>query len=82
MDAMPVAATDAAAPVVPPVRRDSFAWLQEMAKEAAAQQKRKAAETPRRLFLPGFDIGVFPNHLNRSSLIAPIARLASRKIHQ
>ncbi|MBF8177618.1 hypothetical protein IXC47_07995 [Herminiimonas contaminans] len=28
------------------------------------------------MFLPGFDIGAMPNHLNRSSLIAPIARRA------
>ncbi|NHZ45017.1 hypothetical protein F1609_33480 [Massilia sp. CCM 8693] len=33
------------------------------------------------MFLPGFDIGAFPNHLNRSSFIAPIAR-GKRKRHQ
>ncbi|HBP5039397.1 hypothetical protein J5F29_18600 [Pseudomonas aeruginosa] len=33
------------------------------------------------MFLPGFDIGAFPNHLNRSSLIAPIAR-GKRKFHR
>ncbi|KAA3650457.1 MAG: hypothetical protein DWQ11_16895 [Proteobacteria bacterium] len=33
------------------------------------------------MFVPGFDIGAFPNHLNRSSLIAPIAR-GSRKFHR
>lgn len=46
--------------------------------------EQKAAQTPRRLFLPGIDIGeigAFPNHLNRSSLIAPIARRA-RKFHR
>ncbi|NWL76771.1 hypothetical protein DM872_07915 [Pseudomonas taiwanensis] len=32
------------------------------------------------MFLPGFAIGAFPNHLNRSSLIAPIAR-SERKQH-
>lgn len=32
------------------------------------------------LFLPGFDIGAMPNHLNRSSLIAPVAR-GKRKAH-
>jgi hypothetical protein len=32
------------------------------------------------LFLPGFDIGALPNHLNRSSLIAPVKR-ALRKFH-
>ncbi|MGC8731294.1 MAG: hypothetical protein ACP5RC_03425, partial [Halothiobacillaceae bacterium] len=41
----------------------------------------KAAETPRQMFLPGFDIGAFPNHLNRSSFIAPIAR-GRRKFHR
>jgi hypothetical protein len=33
------------------------------------------------LFLPGFDIGAFPNHLNRSSFVAPIAR-ERRKFHR
>lgn len=42
--------------------------------------ERKAAETPKQMFLPGFDIGAMPNHLNRSSLIAPIAR-GKRKTH-
>lgn len=36
---------------------------------------------PQQLFLPGFDIGAFPNHLNRSSLIAPIAR-GKRRFHR
>lgn len=42
--------------------------------------ERKAAETPKQMFLPGFDIGAMPNHLNRSSLIAPVAR-GKRKTH-
>jgi hypothetical protein len=33
------------------------------------------------MFLPGFNVGGFPNHLNRSSFIAPIAR-GRRKLHQ
>ena len=41
----------------------------------------KASETPVQMFLPGFDIGAFPNHLNRSSFIAPIAR-GVRKFHR
>jgi hypothetical protein len=41
----------------------------------------KATEAPRQMFLPGFDIGAFPNHLNRSSFIAPIAR-GVRKFHR
>lgn len=45
------------------------------------QRQTTAAQTPRQLFLPGFDIGAMPNHLNRSSLIAPIAR-GPRKFHR
>lgn len=41
---------------------------------ALASFEAKKAAVPERLFLPGFDIGAMPNHLNRSSLIAPIAR--------
>lgn len=33
------------------------------------------------MYLPGFDIGAMPNHLNRSSIIAPIAR-GRRKFHR
>ncbi|MBK8382720.1 MAG: hypothetical protein IPL16_12700 [Ignavibacteria bacterium] len=33
------------------------------------------------MFLPGFDLGAIPNHLNRSSFIAPIAR-GRRKFHR
>lgn len=48
---------------------------------AAHKQSAVADEkTPRQMFLPGFDLGAFPNHLNRSSLIAPIAR-GRRKFH-
>lgn len=39
-----------------------------------------SSETQAQMFLPGFDIGAMPNHLNRSSLIAPIAR-GKRKAH-
>lgn len=42
--------------------------------EARKRLEQQATETPRQMFLPGFDIGAFPNHLNRSSFIAPIAR--------
>jgi len=61
--------------------RDPFAWLEKKAAEASAAAEQKAAETPRQLWLPGFDLGAFPNHLNRSSLIAPIAR-GRRKFHR
>ncbi|MEW9046069.1 hypothetical protein [Stutzerimonas stutzeri] len=40
----------------------------------------KEEAVSRYMFLPGFAIGAFPNHLNRSSLIAPIAR-NERKQH-
>lgn len=62
-------------------KRDPLEWIQQKAAEVAARAEQKAAETPRQLWLPGFDIGAFPNHLNRSSLIAPIAR-GRRKFHR
>ncbi len=62
-------------------KRDPLEWIKQKAAEVAAQAKQKAAETPRQMFLPGFDIGAFPNHLNRSSFIAPIAR-GRRKFHR
>ncbi|MFN3920295.1 MAG: hypothetical protein ACK4JF_08440, partial [Methylohalobius sp.] len=49
-------------------------WLRQRAAAAQASAEQQAAETPRQLWLPGFDIGAMPNHLNRSSLFAPIAR--------
>jgi hypothetical protein len=61
--------------------RDPLQWVKQKAAEMAAKGEQKAAETPRQLFLPGFDIGAFPNHLNRSSFIAPIAR-GRRKFHR
>lgn len=48
---------------------------------SAADAEKAAAETLAELFLPGFDIGAMPNHLNRSSFIAPIAR-GTRKFHR
>lgn len=66
-------------------RRKSFdevmACVQKRASLAHAAADQLAAETPRQIFLPGFDIGAMPNHLNRSSLIAPIAR-GRRKFHR
>ena len=62
-------------------KRDPLEWIKQKAAEVAAKGEQRAAETPRQLFLPGFDIGAFPNHLNRSSFIAPIAR-GRRKRHQ
>ena len=62
-------------------KTDPFTWLEKKAAEFAKAAEQKAAETPRQMFLPGFDIGAFPNHLNRSSFIAPIAR-GRRKFHR
>ena len=56
-------------------------WLLDRTRKARDAAEVKAAETPRQLFLPGFDIGAFPNHLNRSSFIAPVAR-GKRKYHR
>ena len=61
--------------------REIFSWLARRTAEAEAAVDRQTAQQPRQLFLPGFDIGAFPNHLNRSSLIAPIAR-RRRKFHR
>lgn len=60
---------------------DPLEWVKQKAAEVAAQAEQKAAETPRQLWLPGFDLGAMPNHLNRSSLFAPIAR-GRRKFHR
>jgi hypothetical protein len=66
-------------------RRKTLDELLEITKKRGAVGRdvadQKAAETPRQMFLPGFDIGAFPNHLNRSSFIAPIAR-GRRKFHR
>lgn len=61
--------------------QNSLAWLKQKAADVAASVEQRAAETPRQMFLPGFDIGAMPNHLNRSSFIAPIAR-GRRKYHR
>jgi hypothetical protein len=66
-------------------RRKTLDELLEITKQPGAAGRevaeQKAAETPLQMFLPGFDIGAFPNHLNRSSFIAPIAR-GRRKFHR
>ena len=62
-------------------KTDSREWLKQKAAAVVAQAEQKATETPRQMFLPGFDIGALPNHLNRSSFIAPIAR-GRRKFHR
>ena len=66
-------------------RRKTLDELLEKTKQRTATSsevaEQKAADKPRQMFLPGFDIGAFPNHLNRSSFIAPIAR-GRRKFHR
>lgn len=69
-----------------PRRRKTLDELLERTKQrtvatSSEVAEQKAADKPRQMFLPGFDIGAFPNHLNRSSFIAPIAR-GRRKRHQ
>jgi hypothetical protein len=63
------------------IQSDTLGWIRQKTAQAREAAEQKAAETPRQLFLPGFDIGAFPNHLNRSSFIAPIAR-GRRKFHR
>lgn len=61
-----------------------FPGIAERARQAlerAANKAEQEAEQPRQMFLPGFDLGAFPNHINRSSFIAPIAR-GRRKFHR
>lgn len=68
-----------------PRRRKTLDELLERTKQRTAASsevaEQKAADKLRQMFLPGFDIGAFPNHLNRSSFIAPIAR-GRRKFHR
>lgn len=61
--------------------KDLFGWVQQKAVEAQEKIEQRAAENPVQMFLPGFDIGAMPNHLNRSSFISPIAR-GKRKFHR
>lgn len=61
--------------------KDPFEWVRRKAAEASARIERQAAETPRQLFLPGFNLGAMPNHINRSSLFAPVAR-GRRRYHR
>lgn len=71
--------------MVEPKRKKTFDESLALAKTKAESVRQaaeeKAANTSRQLFLPGFDIGAMPNHLNRSSFIAPIAR-GQRKFHR
>lgn len=61
---------------------DSSAKSTPIASPARQENSRggKGKVTSQSMFLPGFALGAFPNHLNRSSLIAPIAR-NKRKEH-
>lgn len=49
-------------------------------KEAVDAAEQKPVD-PRQMWLPGFDLGAMPNHINRSSLFAPVAR-GARKFHR
>ncbi len=60
---------------------ETMALVKARGTKVQADADKAASETPKQLFLPGFDIGAFPNHLNRSSFIAPIAR-GRRKFHR
>lgn len=60
---------------------EAMASVQERIVRNQIAAERRMAETPQQLFLPGFDIGALPNHLNRSSFIAPIAR-GRRQFHR
>ena len=59
---------------------ESVALVKARGARVQADADKAASEKPKQMFLPGFDIGAMPNHLNRSSLIAPIAR-GKRKAH-
>ena len=62
-------------------KRDPLEWVKQKAAEAAARLEEAAAQQPRQLWLPGFDLGAMPNHINRSSLFAPVAR-GRRRFHR
>ncbi|BBD78408.1 hypothetical protein HPTL_P063 (plasmid) [Hydrogenophilus thermoluteolus] len=62
-------------------KEDPIAWVQQKAAEALQRLDQKMASQPVQMYLPGFDLGAFPNHVNRSSLFAPIAR-GRRKFHR
>lgn len=61
--------------------KDPLEWVKKKAAEVQEAADKSATEIPRQMFLPGFDIGAMPNHLNRSSFIAPIAR-GRRQFHR
>lgn len=64
------------------MKKNSLEWLRERANESEKKADTATSNNPQELFLPGcVDVGALPNHLNRSSLIAPIAR-GRRKFHQ
>jgi hypothetical protein len=62
---------------------DNFQWLRNKTAAVEAQKEKRAAETPRQMFLPGMDelMRAMPNHIARSSLFAPVAR-GRKKIHK
>lgn len=60
---------------------DPLSRIQDLARQARKRAEQRLSEVPCQMYLPGFNIGTMPNHLNRSSLIAPIAR-GRRKFHR
>lgn len=51
-----------------------MARLAEITARAQARLDRHTDAQRETLFLPGFDLGTLPNHINRSSLFAPVGR--------
>lgn len=59
---------------------ETIALVKARGEKVQADADKSASESLKQLFLPGFDLGAMPNHLNRSSLIAPVTR-GKRKVH-
>ena len=63
--------------------KDALEWIEQRQKAAEKQTDQVADQTPVQMFLPGLEeaMRALPNHINRSSLFAPIAR-GRRKFHR
>ncbi|WP_394672141.1 plasmid-related transcriptional repressor protein [Limnobacter sp.] len=48
--------------------------VRQWSQNAEENLEQEACSKQRELWIPGFSLGAFPNHLNRSSLFAPIAK--------
>ena len=62
---------------------DVAEWLAKKTAEAERHVDQTTAQTPKQMFLPGLEeaMRALPNHINRSSLFAPIAR-GRRRFHR